>query len=110
MQISQDINGLRGRSFLLKVTPVLQLHGKEYKETLNSALTNFQAHSVLARNQVLQEIRESVGNNVTTHDLKQKLHPMVACLNSLQGNNDLRNGVATLTSRNTKYMILLRET
>jgi hypothetical protein len=66
------------------------LRGKEYRERLNS-LTDLQGHAVLAGNQVLQEIRDGVGNNVTA-------------------DNDLRDRIAAPISRNTETHGTVTET
>ena len=96
-QIANEINRLRNRCFLIKLTTILQLRGKEYKEKLNSFLTDFQVQAVLTANQVLQEIRGRLGEGGIPADVQRKLEPLVASLTSLQKNHDgLRERLETL--------------
>ena len=58
----------------------------------------------------MEEIRDGLENNVTTNDLQQKLDTIVACLNSLRADNDLRDRIAALISRNTETHGTVTET
>jgi len=100
-EIAKEINQLRNRSFLIKLTSILQLRGKEYKEKLTNLLTDFQVQAVLAANQVLQEIRGRVGQDGIPADIQRKLEPLVGSLTRLQQNHDgLRERLETLRSLN----------
>lgn len=102
-EIVLDIEGLRKRRLLVRVTTILQLRGKVLQETLKNVLTEFQFHAVLAANQVLENIHTRVGENGISAEIQEKLNPLITNLAALREKNiELNNKIDLLTSRNTE--------